>query len=61
MFCVVVKLDGLIGVGLGCSDSGFNGVFFIDTWALRQAGCETVGHLVTNASIDLITHLIFNK
>ena len=27
---VVVVLNSVIAVGLGCSDSGFNGVFFID-------------------------------
>ena len=40
---VVVELNGAIGLVPGCC-------FLLIIWALRQVGCETVGHLVTNAS-----------
>ena len=48
--CVVVEVNGVNGLVLGCSDSG-SMLFLLIIWALRQVGCETVGHLVTNASI----------
>ena len=39
------------GLVLGCGDSGAM-LFLLIIWTLRQVGCETVGHLVTNASIS---------
>ena len=47
--CVVVEVNGVNGLVLGCIDSG-SMLFLLIIWALRQVGCETVGHLVTNAS-----------
>ena len=48
--CVVVEVNGVNGLVLGCSDSG-SMLFLLIIWALRQVGFETVGHLVTNASV----------
>ena len=51
--CLVVEVNGVNRLVLGCSDSGAM-LFLLIIWALRQVGCETVGHLVTNASLYLI-------
>ena len=40
-----------------CSDSG-SVLFLLIISALRQVGCETVGHLVTNAS-SIYSNLLF--
>ena len=50
---MVVEVNGVNGLVLGCSDSG-SMLFLLIIWALRQVGCETVGHLVTNASLFYI-------
>ena len=52
--CVVVEVNGVNGLVLGCSDSG-SMLFLLIIWALRQVICETVGHLVTNASIYIMS------
>ena len=49
--CVVVEVNGVNGLVLGCSDSG-SMLFLLIIWVLRQVGCETDGHL-TNASFYL--------
>ena len=47
--CVVVEVNGVNELVLGCIDSG-SMLFLLIIWALRPVGCGTVGHLVTNAS-----------